>query len=100
MGTWSKARPIHIRAISMDVTGTLVSFRGSLAEHYLGSAAQCGVKLPAHVETTIETAFAQAYRETNESTYISSQRAERVLQLRHQCAPEECVLTHLCLQSL
>jgi REG-2-like HAD superfamily hydrolase len=29
----------------MDVTGTLVSFRGTLQEHYLGAARKCGVNI-------------------------------------------------------
>jgi hypothetical protein len=29
----------------MDVTGTLVSFRGTLQEHYLGAAKKCGVDI-------------------------------------------------------
>lgn len=43
-GTWPKVRPRRIRAITMDVTGTLVSFRGTLEDHYLGSARKCGVE--------------------------------------------------------
>jgi REG-2-like HAD superfamily hydrolase len=35
----------------MDVTGTLVSFRGSLQEHYLGAARKCGVDVGNHGET-------------------------------------------------
>ena len=53
---------LPVRAITTDVTGTLVSFRGSLSEHYLGSAEKCGVIIPA--DAPFEEAFKQAYRET------------------------------------
>jgi hypothetical protein len=42
MGTWPKVRPKRVRVITMDVTGTLLSFRGTLEEHYLGAAEKCG----------------------------------------------------------
>lgn len=45
----------------MDVTGTLVSFRGSLTEHYVGSAKKCGVKIPK--DAPFDKAFKQAYKE-------------------------------------
>jgi hypothetical protein len=45
----------------MDVTGTLLSFRGSLKTHYLGSAFKCGVQLDA--DAPIENAFKTAYKE-------------------------------------
>lgn len=67
MGTWPKIRPVRIRAISMDVTGTLVSFRGSLSQHYLGSAEKCGIELPDTI-LPIGPAFGQAYREVSLST--------------------------------
>jgi hypothetical protein len=60
-GTWPKVRPIRIRVITMDITGTLVSFRGSLKEHYVGSAEKCGVDLPEDIQIT--KAFSQAYKE-------------------------------------
>ena len=63
MGTWPKVSPRRIRAITMDVTGTLVSFRGSLSEHYLGSAHKCGVKIPQ--DAPFEAAFKQAYKEVS-----------------------------------
>lgn len=66
MGTWPKMRPVRIRAISMDVTGTLVSFRGSLSQHYLGSAEKCGVELPPSIP--IGPAFRKAYKEVSRST--------------------------------
>lgn len=65
MGTWPKVVPVRIRAISMDVTGTLVSFRGSLSQHYLGSAAKCGVELEPNAP--IGPAFRQAYQEISQS---------------------------------
>ncbi|GAX24727.1 hypothetical protein FisN_4Hh285 [Fistulifera solaris] len=61
MATWAKEFPRRIRVITTDVTGTLVSFRGSLSDHYLGSAAKCGVQIPRG--TSFERSFARAYRE-------------------------------------
>lgn len=62
MGTYPKVRPRRIRMITFDVTGTIVSFRGSLQEHYLGAAAKYGVK---DVDgTKFAEAFGQAYKET------------------------------------
>ena len=63
MATWPKIAPIRIRALTMDVTGTLVSFRGSLSQHYLGSAAKCGIDLPP--DAPIGPAFRQAYDEVS-----------------------------------
>lgn len=63
MGTWPKIRPVRIRALTMDVTGTLVSFRGSLSQHYLGSAAKCGVDIPP--DAKIGSAFNRAYKEVS-----------------------------------
>jgi putative hydrolase of the HAD superfamily len=60
-------RPLRIRALSMDVTGTLVSFRGTLEQHYLGSAEKCGVELPSTM-LPIGPAFRQAYKEISQST--------------------------------
>lgn len=54
--------PKRIRVITCDVTGTLVSFRGTLEEHYLGSAAKCGVTLPEGV--SFASAFHDAYKDT------------------------------------
>lgn len=63
MGTWPKIRPKRVRMITMDVTGTIVSFRGSLQEHYLGAASKCGVH---DVDASkIDEAFRQAYKETS-----------------------------------
>ena len=65
MGTWPKVRPKRIRMITMDVTGTIVSFRGTLEEHYLGSAAKCGIH---NVDASkINEAFNRAYKETSEN---------------------------------
>jgi putative hydrolase of the HAD superfamily len=61
MGIWPKMSPRRIRAITMDVTGTLVSFRGTLSEHYLGSAKKCGVEVPQ--DAPFAEAFKQAYKE-------------------------------------
>lgn len=52
----------------MDITGTLVSFRGSLNEHYVGSAEKCGVELPESIP--INKAFAQAYKECSRSKLL------------------------------
>lgn len=63
MGSWPKFRPKRIRMITMDVTGTIVSFRGSLESHYLGAAKKCGVR---GVDSSkIKQAFARAYTETS-----------------------------------
>ena len=64
MGTWPKVRPKRVRMITMDVTGTIVSFRGTLEEHYLGAAKRCGVD---DVDASkINEAFRLAYRETSD----------------------------------
>jgi hypothetical protein len=61
MGSWPKIRPLWIRAITMDVTGTLVSFRGTLLQHYVHSAEKCGVTLPQAIQ--FDVAFKTAYKE-------------------------------------
>jgi hypothetical protein len=63
MGNWPKVRPKRIRMITFDVTGTIVSFRGTLEEHYLGAAAKYGV-------TDVDAydfakSFNKAYKETS-----------------------------------
>ena len=64
MGTWPKMRPKRVRMITMDVTGTIVSFRGSLEEHYIGAATKCGIE---GVDgSKINEAFGKAYRETSD----------------------------------
>jgi putative hydrolase of the HAD superfamily len=45
----------------MDITGTLVSFRGSLEKHYLGTAKKLGVEIPE--DAPISQAFKMAYTE-------------------------------------
>lgn len=64
MGTWPKVRPRRIRMITMDITGTVVSFRGSLEEHYLGAARKCGVNVTD--SSKINDAFGRAYQETSD----------------------------------
>ena len=68
MGTWPKIRPIRVKVITMDVTGTIVSFRGSLQEHYVGAAEKSGGVSPdqlSHLSDgkAISAAFRQAYAE-------------------------------------
>lgn len=64
MGTWPKIKPKRVRMITMDVTGTIVSFRGTLEQHYLGAASKCGVH---NVDASkITKAFHQAYKETSD----------------------------------
>lgn len=48
----------------MDVTGTIVSFRGTLEDHYLGAARKCGIH---DVDgSKINEAFGRAYKETSD----------------------------------
>ena len=63
--TWPKIYPKRIRVITCDITGTLVSFRGSLEQHYLGSAQSCGVDLSTCGQNglSIQDAFKQSYQE-------------------------------------
>ena len=63
MGTWPKIKPKRIRMITMDVTGTIVTFKGTLEEHYLGAAEKCGVH---NVDASkFSDAFDKAYRQTS-----------------------------------
>jgi len=49
--------------VTMDVTGTIVSFLGTLEDHYLGAAEKCGVH---NVDPSlINQAFQKAYKETS-----------------------------------
>lgn len=64
MALWTKVRPKRVRMITMDVTGTIVSFRGSLEEHYLGAASKCGVTITKEQSQAIHHAFSRAYKET------------------------------------
>lgn len=60
MATWPKIRPVRIKVITMDVTGTIVSFRGTLEDHYLGAAEKSGIDH--HLDPAkISSAFNQAY---------------------------------------
>mmetsp|Transcript_98 Transcript_98/g.263 ORF Transcript_98/g.263 Transcript_98/m.263 type:complete len:327 (+) Transcript_98:101-1081(+) len=63
MASWPKVRPKRIRMITFDITGTLVSFRGSLEDHYLGAATKHGVR---NVDSSnFGSAFERAYKETS-----------------------------------
>jgi hypothetical protein len=60
LGSWPKVRPKRIRMVTFDVTGTLLSFRGTLEEHYLGAAKKYGVK---NVDSSqFSNAFSKAYK--------------------------------------
>jgi hypothetical protein len=60
LGSWPKVRPKRIRMVTFDVTGTLLSFRGTLEEHYLGAAKKYGVK---NVDSSqFSDAFSKAYK--------------------------------------
>lgn len=61
---YAKFYPKRIRVITMDVTGTIVSFRGTLTDHYLSAARQCGVTFN-ESDVDIENAFNRAYKETS-----------------------------------
>ena len=65
MGNWPKIMPRRLRLITMDVTGTIVSFRGTLEEHYLGAAAKCGVTPEDVNASKISASFNKAYKETS-----------------------------------
>ena len=51
---------------SCDVTGTLVSFRGTLQEHYLGAALKCGVTTKNIDASRISPSFHQAYQQMSQ----------------------------------
>jgi REG-2-like HAD superfamily hydrolase len=51
--------------MTMDITGTLVSFCGSLEDHYLGAAQKCGVNLSP--DAPFQESFRQAYKEVSRS---------------------------------
>jgi REG-2-like HAD superfamily hydrolase len=55
----------RIRAISCDVTGTLVSFQGKIEDHYGNAARACGVELPPEQAALLPDAFKVAYKETS-----------------------------------
>eukprot|EP00980_Cylindrotheca_fusiformis_P027995 scaffold22575_cov141-Cylindrotheca_fusiformis.AAC.26 len=64
MANWPKVRPKRVRMITMDVTGTIVSFRGTLEDHYLGAARKCGISGVSGKH--FNEAFNRAYRETSD----------------------------------
>eukprot|EP00561_Arcocellulus_cornucervis_P007771 CAMPEP_0185817528 /NCGR_PEP_ID=MMETSP1322-20130828/19234_1 /TAXON_ID=265543 /ORGANISM="Minutocellus polymorphus, Strain RCC2270" /LENGTH=251 /DNA_ID=CAMNT_0028514577 /DNA_START=66 /DNA_END=818 /DNA_ORIENTATION=+ len=55
----------RIRAISMDVTGTMVQFNGKIEDHYGQAAKWCGVALSSSEVESIPSSFDQAYKETS-----------------------------------
>eukprot|EP00550_Attheya_septentrionalis_P000750 CAMPEP_0198288206 /NCGR_PEP_ID=MMETSP1449-20131203/6797_1 /TAXON_ID=420275 /ORGANISM="Attheya septentrionalis, Strain CCMP2084" /LENGTH=334 /DNA_ID=CAMNT_0043986319 /DNA_START=66 /DNA_END=1070 /DNA_ORIENTATION=+ len=57
--------PRRLRAISMDVTGTIVAFNGRLEEHYANAARFCHVPLTHDEIQAIGSAFGRAYKETS-----------------------------------
>lgn len=61
MGLFPKVHPKRVRVMTMDVTGTLVSFCGSLEAHYLGAAQAIGVGMSP--DAPIEEAFRQGYKD-------------------------------------
>ena len=69
MGTWPKVRPVRVKIITMDVTGTIVSFLGTLEDHYVGAAEKSGIhpdklhKLKYDDPKIIDRAFSTAYKE-------------------------------------
>eukprot|EP00793_Prasinoderma_coloniale_P006166 PRCOL_00004641-RA len=63
LGHLLHAPPRRLRAITMDVTGTVLAFNGRLGEWYALAAKRSGVALSASPEG-IEHAFKQAYKET------------------------------------
>jgi len=67
LGTWPKFAPKRIRMVTFDVTGTLVSFRGTLEEHYLGAATKLGVR---NVDSSqFANSFGKAYKVRCEDLY-------------------------------
>ncbi|CAB9507576.1 Haloacid dehalogenase-like hydrolase [Seminavis robusta] len=63
MGLWPKIRPVRIKVITMDVTGTIVSFRGTLEEHYVGAAEKSGIPSSQLQHKRFGASFNQAYKE-------------------------------------
>ena len=66
LASWPKIRPRRVRVISMDVTGTMVSFSGKLEDHYAEAARRCGVSGISAVSDRISGSFNDAYEETCE----------------------------------
>eukprot|EP00976_Prorocentrum_cordatum_P085765 1186229-Prorocentrum_minimum.AAC.3 len=57
--------PVHpIRMITLDVTGTMMQFKGSLGDIYCKAAATWGLTYPDHA--TVHAAFSSAYKQTRE----------------------------------
>jgi putative hydrolase of the HAD superfamily len=54
----------RIRAISCDVTGTLVSFQGKIEDHYGNAARACGIEFPTEQAALLPKMFQKAYKET------------------------------------
>lgn len=55
----------RIRAITCDVTGTLVSFQGKIEDHYGNAARACGIEFPTEQASLLPNAFKRAYKETS-----------------------------------
>ena len=56
----SSLRPV--RAISLDITGTLITHKGSVVQHYVDAAVWAQLKDPPSVDE-MKPAFKQAYKE-------------------------------------
>ena len=63
-GTLDQAKR-RIKVITMDVTGTMVSFSGKLEDHYANAARYCGVDISDEVASKLALSFHDAYRETS-----------------------------------
>ncbi|KAL7494462.1 hypothetical protein ACHAWT_003164 [Skeletonema menzelii] len=61
----NRTKSKRIRAISCDVTGTLVSFLGRIEDHYGDAARTCGVEISQEKKLLIPKSFNQAYKETS-----------------------------------
>ena len=61
----NNTKPKRIRAISCDVTGTLVSFLGRIEDHYGDAAHTCGVEISQEKKLLIPQSFNKAYKETS-----------------------------------
>ena len=51
-----------VRAISLDITGTLITHKGSVVQHYVDAAVWAQLKNPPSVDE-MKPAFKQAYKE-------------------------------------
>ena len=54
-----------LKCLTFDVTGTLVSFKGRLGDHYLQSAKRCGLRFKNENVAQLESGFDKAYDETH-----------------------------------